>query len=207
MAKTVLPASINKAINVKALDDLIAERFGNLDTSVVVLQLIDTCPVVALPYLAEEYGILGYRGWKFADTELKQREMLKQAFELHRYRGTPWAIKNALRLVGIIGGVTIKENLTITLDGSWVLDGYVFLGYHIAYFRVLIDLANLNGIPIADIKGVINEYKRATQWLFDVSFHITAIDKLQVTETLNYITMANFQSRLQISETFTKRII
>lgn len=200
MVKSILPGSVNKALNIKVLDELIATRLGNLDTSIVVLAMIDSAPVAALPYLAEEYGILGYRGWKFADTETKQRDMLKQAFVLHKYRGTPWAIKNALQMVGIIGGVTIKENIVITYDGTWSYNGFVYYGRHYAYFRVIIEIANLNNIPVEDIKGIINEYKRETQWLFNVGFQVSHNDAITVTDTSDYSVGVDGSDRLGFTE-------
>jgi P2-related tail formation protein len=158
----------------------------DIDTSLVLMNLIDTCPVKALPYLAEQFNILsGFKGWRFATTEQMQRDLLKRAIELNTHAGTPYAIKEVLKLIGVVGQIEIQERLVITYDGSWSFDGLVFYGNHVAYFRVIIDISNLGNIDIEDIRGVILEYKAVRNRLFDISYRIPAfVETLQSADDL-----------------------
>lgn len=183
--ETILPSSVALASHVKALDTMVAERIKGIDTSVVLMNLIDTCPAAALPYLAEQFNILrGYKGWRFMTNDADKRNLLKRAIELNKHAGTPWGIEEMLKLIGVVGAIEIQERMTIYYDGSWVYDGLVYYGNHWAYFRVLLELANFNNIPIDDIRGVILEYKNVRSRLFDVSFKMQFNDTLQSTDSL-----------------------
>ena len=71
---------------------------------------------------------------ELALTEAAQRDLLKSAIGLHRFRGTPWAIKQALASLGW-ATVTLLEGQT-----SWGGVAYPSnQGW--AVFRVMIDLA------------------------------------------------------------------
>jgi phage tail P2-like protein len=83
---------------------------------------IDTVQASVLPHLAEQFLVTGYRGWILADTEAKQRALLKNAIALHRKAGTPFAIRLALASVGYPDAVVV-ENPGLRLDGTWQLNG------------------------------------------------------------------------------------
>ena len=192
MAKSILPDSISKALHLKVLDEMVETRFADLDTNCVLINLIDSVPSPALPFLAIQFNVSGYKGWKFADTEQKQRDLLKRAIELNRYKGTPYGIKEALKLAGVIGAIQIQERVTLTYNGDLTYNGVGFYGNHWAYFRVLIGVANLNGLSLNDVREVVLEYKNARSWLIDVSYFqdlsdtITAVDS-KVSEIANEI--------------------
>jgi phage tail P2-like protein len=184
MAKKFLPNSIAKAPHIDALEKLAADRLEDIDIGLVSLYLIDNAPVVALPYLAAQFNLLGYKGWRFADTEQKQRDLIKQAIELHRYKGTPYGLKQALTLCGVIGAIEIQERTVIRYNGEINYDGLGYYGNHWAYFRVLIDAANVGGLSMTDIKGVIAEYKGARNWLLSVGYKQYLRDTVQLSENL-----------------------
>jgi hypothetical protein len=202
--ETILPGSISKAAHVVALDVMVADRFEAIDTNVVIMNLIDTAPAAALPFLAEQFNILsGYKGWRFATTDLMQRTMLKRAIELNILKGTPQGVIEILKLIGIVGAIEIQERMTIYYDGSWTFDGSVFYGNHVAYFRVLLDIANANNIPMSDIRGVILEYKGTRNRLFDVSFRQPLNDTLQSTDELYREYDIKIQQRIKNTDTLT----
>lgn len=114
--------------------------------------------------------------WQVPEGELiaQQRELVKSAIELHRFKGTPWSIKEALRRVGF-GGATIIEGVGQYYDGSFYHNGAVtYSGLNNwACFRVIFDLGNFKGInaaQTADLQSLIAEYKNARSKLVDLSF-------------------------------------
>ncbi|MGC1189714.1 MAG: phage tail protein, partial [Candidatus Binatus sp.] len=104
-------------------------------------------------------------------TEAAQRDLLKSAIGLHRFRGTPWAIKQALASLGW-ATVTLLEGQT-----SWGGVAYPSSqGW--AVFRVMIDLAAGQGVSIgaaSTAAAAANFFKPARAWLDSVLFALPAI--------------------------------
>ncbi|MGC2276919.1 MAG: phage tail protein [Candidatus Binatus sp.] len=104
-------------------------------------------------------------------TEAAQRDLLKSAIGLHRFRGTPWAIKQALASLGW-ATVTLLEGQT-----SWGGVAYPSSqGW--AVFRVMIDLAAGQGVSIgaaSTAAAAANFFKPARAWLDSVWFALPAI--------------------------------
>jgi P2-related tail formation protein len=105
---------------------------------------------------------------------LQQRELIKSAIELHRFKGTPWSIKEALRRIGF-GGAQILEGVGQYHDATFYRNGTVTYSgaNNWACFRVIFDLGNVKGInsaQTADLIALINEYKNARSRLVDLSF-------------------------------------
>lgn len=67
----------------------------------------DLCPASALPLLALQFGVLD-EAWVLAATEAARRGLVKQALQLQKKRGTPWALKQALAAIGW-PGMTLQE--------------------------------------------------------------------------------------------------
>lgn len=104
-------------------------------------------------------------------TEAAQRDLLKSAIGLHRFRGTPWAIKQALASLGW-ATVTLLEGQT-----SWGGVAYPS-GQGWAVFRVMIDLAAGQGVSIgaaSTAAAAANFFKPARAWLDSVWFALPAI--------------------------------
>jgi hypothetical protein len=49
-----------------------------------------------LPHLAWQFHVMGVEGWDLAVDEQARRELVRDAWELHRFKGTPWAVKHAI---------------------------------------------------------------------------------------------------------------
>lgn len=95
-----LPAVLAGDERFAALSGIWVDRLAAVDPQDVLVRWIDHADVSLLPILAEEYS-LNDDGWDMAETEQAQRNLLKNAILLHRYKGTPWAVKTALNNIGI----------------------------------------------------------------------------------------------------------
>ena len=93
-------------ISSKVFDELFS-RFQNLDTDALLVYLIDKVDESALVHLAEQFHIMGNEGWLQTKTETEKREIIKKAIELHRYKGTKYALVKVLSSLNING--EIKE--------------------------------------------------------------------------------------------------
>ncbi len=96
--KRLIPEGI-RDLSTEAFNELI-DRLGSIDLTPLLVYLIDYVTPSALPHLAEQFHVTGLEGWELAETEEEKRALIKKAIELHRYRGTPWAVKEALKAVG-----------------------------------------------------------------------------------------------------------
>jgi P2-related tail formation protein len=108
---------------------------------------------------------------ELAMTESAQRELVKSAIALHRFRGTPWAIKQAL---ASLGWTTVS-----LLEGQSNWGGVAYpssQGW--AVFRVVIDLAAGQGVSIGAAStavAAVNFFKPARAWLDSLWFAVPAI--------------------------------
>jgi hypothetical protein len=104
-------------------------------------------------------------------TDAAERALLKNAIPLHRFRGTPWAIKNALASLGWTQ-VTLLEG-----QSSWGGDAYTSnQGW--AVFRVMIDLADGQSVAIdaaSMASTAVTFFKPARAWLDSIWFVVPAI--------------------------------
>lgn len=92
----LLPSPLQRDSNYRALNDLL-DRAGALDLTKLLVYWLDIVDASALPVLAKQFHVMGLEGWEFAHTEAEQRALLKQAVELHRYKGTPWAVRQGIK--------------------------------------------------------------------------------------------------------------
>lgn len=108
---SLLPPPLRRDLNIRALESLSA-RVSDLDLSPIVVYDFDNVPSSALVHLAEQFNVLGDAGWDFigngttAIEDSKRRALLKEAVALHRIKGTPYAVKRALQLIGVNATLT-----------------------------------------------------------------------------------------------------
>lgn len=60
----------------------------------------DTCPADLLPWLAWQLNV---DEWSESWDEEQKRDAIRQAIALHRKRGTPWAVRQAVQRAGVEG--------------------------------------------------------------------------------------------------------
>lgn len=84
-------------------------RLSALDYQALFTRLIDAVDETHLDLLADAYHITGREGWDFVQTTEQKRELLKKSVQLHRLRGTPWAVKTLLQQYGLLDKVQMVE--------------------------------------------------------------------------------------------------
>jgi len=209
MANESIIASGVQGTHVRAFGEIASERFAALQIEAALIYLVDRVDVDALLPLASQFDVLGVKGWMFADTEQKKRDLIKKAIELHRYKGTPWAVKEALLSLGYSATLIERPNsVQRYFDGSIRYNGDEMFGVrHWSYFKVIISLDALGGyIPtIAERNtaiAVINEYKNARSHLLILAFGIEDVDTVTVSDSLSLTIDIGLQDVVRIGAFF-----
>jgi phage tail P2-like protein len=193
MEDSVLSSEVKSQDYLRIFDEMAALRFASIELEKILIYMFDTVDVKALSFLAEQFDLLGIKGWNAAVTEQQKRDLLKQAIELHRYKGTIYAIRRAVQSVGYYD-IIIVEGAEPTYDGEFNYDGFInYGGGNWANFRVTLDIGNskgINTVETAEAIALINEYKNARSKLVSVAYTATVIDNMdQITDeiTLNVL--------------------
>lgn len=150
----------------QAFSELVAQRWDNWDLTPFVPYLVDTVAATALPYLAEQFDIEGIRGFSVATTEDQQREIIKKSIALHKFLGTPWAIREACRTVGF--PVIILE------EGVTAIPGDPESSEDWARFRVLVEADTARPISEEDSRKLrlfVEYYKNERSHLVELGFY------------------------------------
>lgn len=168
----ILGTGIAHAPHLVAFDEAVKIRLEGIDLTPLLMYVVDTADVDALPYLAEQFHALGFEGWALAVTEADKRALIKKAIELHRHKGTPWAIRNAVRAVGF-GECEIIEGVGFDFDGGATYNGAQdYNGGNWATFRVKVEIPNTRPVTLAEftaLRSMILEYKNARSALADIT--------------------------------------
>ena len=164
-------------ISSKVFDELFS-RFQNLDTDASLVYLIDKVDESALVHLAEQFHIMGNEGWLQTKTEAEKRELIKKAIELHRYKGTKYALVKVLSSLNINGEIQ-----------EWF--EYEGEPYH---FKLNIFLQNYayNQKVFESLKKMIDEYKNVRSVLEEISI------ESQFDSPLNWLTYMNAENEVII---------
>ena len=140
MAKLTYADLIERDQRARALAEL-GLRFDLLETPKLMPRLVNLVQSNHLELLAESRSILGVDGYWLAEDDGTRRRLIKSAYELHRFKGTPWSIREIIRRLGF-GEITIIEGLnnqhhngTITRNGIYSR-GY---GPHWAHYRIILN--------------------------------------------------------------------
>lgn len=142
MDKLLLPPPLASDERFSVLANIAAERFAQIDLTALLVYLVDIVDASALPSLAGQLHVQGLEGWLFAANEQEKRELIKQAIELHKYKGTPWAVRRVLEILSLPG--TISE--------------WFEYGGKAYFFKVEIKLIN-QGNLFNNLVDLIHEYK------------------------------------------------
>ena len=127
-------------------------RLSALPVSVPIVNLFDRVDASALASLAEQFHVMGDEGWNLAGTEAARRALLKRAIELHRHKGTPWAVRTALE-TALPTEASIKE--------------WFAYGGDPFFFRVRLDVSEL-GLDESGMTSAVRlifDYKNVRSWL------------------------------------------
>ncbi len=118
-------------INLKIFDEICEERFSKIELEKVLVAVIDNLPSDALPHLAEQYHVTGNEGWLQCRNDNEKRDLIKRSIEVHRYKGTKYALMRIFDMFGIKGDIkewfeTNGEPFTFTVDINFVSKGLDF---------------------------------------------------------------------------------
>lgn len=162
----ILADSIAYLPHLAAFDLLVKKRFDDLQLDALLIYLIDTVDESALVHLANQFDVMGFKGYGLAQTVTDKREVIKRAIELHRYKGTIYAIKQALNSIGYP-----SENP----DGTPAIIITEHVNGHWARFKVTVELAGntISVASIANLVQMITEYKNTRSWLDEIGFTLT----------------------------------
>jgi P2-related tail formation protein len=164
--KPVMADSISYLPEMAAWYNTIREELAQIDLTKLLVYMVDTVDPSALPYLGAQFDCLGYKGFRLANTDDDKREIVKRSIELHRYKGTEWAIMEALKSIGFTDVALVK-------------------GYdHWAKFGLLITNQNiqLTASSFNDITAMVEEYKRAVCVLVEIRMTIQVTDALTISD-------------------------
>lgn len=158
---TILPDSVAIFPGILAFDIAVKEWIDDLQLEVLLVYLIDQVDARALPLLGEQFDVMGWKGWNLCNTDLERRALIKRAVELHRYKGTKWAVAEALKSIGFTD-VVITEHV----NGHW------------ARFSLFIDNQQVTASGFEQIIAMVNEYKNVRSVLDAVNMQLSQDDEI-----------------------------
>lgn len=171
--KNVIASALTDYELARAFSELVAERWDNWDLSEFLPYLIDVCAPAALPYLADQFDVDGLRGFGMAINEEQQRDIIKRSIALHKYLGTPWAIREACRTVGF-PVIILEEGVTEVPGGPESPEDW-------ARFRVLVEADVARHITLEEshkLRLFVEFYKNERSHLVELGFFQPFTDKL-----------------------------
>lgn len=183
----VLSSALDGKEHLAAWDSLFEFRFATQELEKLLIMMIDTVDSRALPYLADQFDLLGFKGWNAAKTDLDRRSLIKRAIELKRYQGTDYAIRRAVQSVGYYDAQIIARPSAL-YNGKFKHNGLITYGSgHWATIAVILDIGEKKGIGADETNEaieLINEYKNARTKLLYVDYKCTLLDNVGVDEEL-----------------------
>lgn len=157
--------------------DLIADEFEDIDLSPIMIYLVDTVSPEALPFLASQFDVEGFKGYDQCSTNEQKRELIKNAIYLHKHLGTISSIRKACSLIGL-EPKSIEENVPLFTGGAklWCA------------FRIRLaidDLGRFNSNTLTSLKTFIDYYKNARSILTEIFFDLDLEDSIFVSNEDN----------------------
>ncbi|MDD3236799.1 MAG: phage tail protein I [Candidatus Gastranaerophilales bacterium] len=164
MMGSLIPVVLQDQSNL-AVEKCAAKAF-EMDLKPLMIYAFDHVDLKFLPLLAEAFHILGDEGWNFAESEQEKRNLLKNALEIHRYKGTKYALLKVLETLNIQGD--IKE---------WFeYEGNPY------YFKVILNVFSrgLSETVEQQLIKLINTFKNARSRLEAIEVYLTSICKQNI---------------------------
>lgn len=182
---TLLPPSLAGDPSMRALEALM-DRLLDLDLMPSLVYDFEHVAESALPHLGEQFHVMGAEGWSLAAGETQRRALLARAVALHRHKGTPWSIREAVKALGF-NDFEIEERLpTNRYNGSVTFSGAEnYAAYSWAQFRVIADAGDeqvINSAHTALVIGAVNAWKPARSHLVDVRHRASAVERVPTSE-------------------------
>lgn len=176
----MLPDSINQDETIitisHSLHNQLIRYEGDLDR-VAIWSWIDEVEEPLLSSLGWQFSLTHEYIWQLAESVTAKRNLLKIAPDLHRYKGTIWAVKNIIRALGF-GEVDIIEGIGIRYrDGSFERNG---IKTHAGndkgwpFYRVIFHEPVTNDIATL-LRKAIPEYAPKRSVLYSLDFKEAAI--------------------------------
>ncbi len=143
-----------------AYDGILDEQFSKLDLGVLLLSIIDNVPSNVLPHLSEQYHITGNEGWIQCRDDDEKRELIKNAIEIHKYKGTKYGLKKIFEMFGLESEIkewfeTGGEPFTFSVNLDFATGGFDY------------DL-------VSKIEDLIAEYKNARSHLSNINISLSS---------------------------------
>lgn len=150
-------------LNFKIIDEILDLRLSDLELTCLFVTIVDNVPSDALPHLAEQYHVTGNEGWLQTRNDTEKRDLIKRAIEVHRYKGTKYALTKIFDMFGIEGQIqewfeTGGEPFTFSVDINFVSKG---LDYNL----------------IAKLEDLIKEYKNVRSHMSNMNISISTVPK------------------------------
>ena len=102
------------------------ERLGELDLRPLLVYRLDGADDDVLRCLAWQFHMMGDEGFNLAQTTEQLRDLVRRAIELNRYRGTRWAVRQALQSIGYPDAEILEKPDLLQEwfdNGGWLIDG------------------------------------------------------------------------------------
>jgi len=157
MAKTIelFPPNLREDKNIQAFAEILDKVFSSLteeELQKLFVYAIDSQPEEVLDWLAWQFHVEGY---DLAKTLEEKRNLVKNAIELHRYKGTKYAVEKVLSSLNLSGEV--KE--WFEYEG----EPYRFK----LFIKSVISETDLWD----KLVSLVNEYKNERSWLDGIGIH------------------------------------
>lgn len=167
-------SGIENVPHMMAYYDAFAATLASVDISVVLVQLVDFTPSAALPFLAQQFGVLGLKGYQFCTDDTQRRGLLKAAITLKRLAGTPASIEQAIIAVGFVNAI-VTEGTGIFYNGIYLYDGSkAYIGAQ--WYNFDVEVFYTGAPPTTPqkvlIASLVNVYKNTRDVLFNLKFTV-----------------------------------
>ena len=178
----------NASASERALDEA-TSRVGAVPVAIADLWNPQTCPATALPWLA---WALSVDVWDSAWSESVKRSVIAKSIEIHRHKGTVWAVREALRAGGY-ADATLSEGLPrLNYDGTQLYDAVetYYGGSRWALFDVRADLGEDVGVDVesrAQLSVLIDMAKPVSRHLRAITFTSTTSDTATISEAATMV--------------------
>ncbi|MGC0153061.1 phage tail protein I [Chromobacterium vaccinii] len=144
----------------------LSRRLQRIDLAPFLVYLVDQVGTDLLPLLAEQLHVAGDEGWQLAGGEAQRRDLIKQAIELHRYKGTRWALQRVLATLNLNGRIS-----------EWF--EYQGRPFH---FRIDLDLSDrgLDEATYRALRQMLDQYRNARSRLESLDLRVELRQRLPV---------------------------